>query len=102
MKWVTRHNAEPSQCITKFTTDDRQFHNDFKPFVCIMKERFDNTPKDQSNYYLREETKKECQEDTSENKADETLTSLRRDCQSKEDKQKITVELKPYIHWAIQ
>ena len=25
LKWVTRHNAEPSQCITKFTTDDRQY-----------------------------------------------------------------------------
>ena len=31
---------------------------------------------------------KKSQEDTSENKADETLTSLRRDGQSKEDKQK--------------
>ena len=45
---------------------------------------------------------KKSQEDTSENKADETLTSLRRDSQRKEDKEKITVELKPYIHWAIQ
>ena len=62
-------------------------HNDFKPFACIMKERFDNTPKDQSNYYIREETEKS-QKDTTENKADETLTSLRRDGQSKEDKQK--------------
>ena len=34
-------------------------HNDFKPLACIMKERFENTPKDQSNYYIREETKKE-------------------------------------------
>ena len=25
LKWVTRHNAEPSQCITKFMTDDRQY-----------------------------------------------------------------------------
>ena len=25
LKWETRHNAEPSQCITKFTTDDRQY-----------------------------------------------------------------------------
>ena len=25
LKWVTRHNAEPSQCITKFTTDDKQY-----------------------------------------------------------------------------
>ena len=88
MKWVTRHNAEPSQCITKFRQMIDNIHNDFKPFACIMKERFDNTPKDQSNYYIREEAKKECQEDTSENKADETLTSLRRDDQSKEDKQK--------------
>ena len=88
MKWVTRHNAEPSQCITKFRQMIDNIHNDFKPFAWIMKERFDNAPKDQSNYYIREETKKECQEDTSENKADETLTSLRREGQSKEDKQK--------------
>ena len=33
-------------------------HNVFQPFACIMTERFDNTPKDQSNYYLREENKK--------------------------------------------
>ena len=33
-------------------------HNDFQPFACIMTERFDNTPKDQSNYYLRKESKK--------------------------------------------
>ena len=30
----------------------------------------------QSNYYLREESKKECQEDTTENKADKLLISL--------------------------
>ena len=45
---------------------------------------------------------KKSQEDTTKNKAVETLTSLRRDGQSKEDKQKITEELKPYIYWAIQ
>ena len=33
-------------------------HSDFHTFACIMTERFDNTPKDQSNYYLREESKK--------------------------------------------
>ena len=33
-------------------------YNDFQPFSCIMAERFDNTPKDQSNYYLRKESKK--------------------------------------------
>ena len=35
-------------------------HNDFQPFACIMNEKFDNTLKDQSNYYLREESKTEC------------------------------------------
>ena len=35
-------------------------HNDYQPFACIMIERFDNTLKDQSNYYLREDSKKEC------------------------------------------
>ena len=56
--------------------------------MAIQIETSENIPKDQSNFYIREETKKECQEDTTENKADETLTSLRRDGQSKEDKQK--------------
>ena len=76
LKCDTRHNAEPSQCIIKFTTDDRQFHNDFQPFARIMTERFDNTPKDQSNYFLREENKKEYREDTAQNKADESQASL--------------------------
>ena len=35
---------------------------------------------------------------STENKEDEPLTSLQRDGQSKEDKQKNTVELNPYIH----
>ena len=38
-----RHNAEPSQCITKFTIDDRQFYNDFQPIASIMTEKFYNT-----------------------------------------------------------
>ena len=42
-----------------------------------------------------------CQKDTIEYKADEPLTSLQRDGQSKEGKQKNTVKLKLYIHWAI-
>ena len=29
--------------------------------------------KDQSNFYLREESKKECQEETTQNKAEETI-----------------------------
>ena len=32
-------------------------HNNFQPFACIMTERFENTSKYQSNYYLREENK---------------------------------------------
>ena len=58
-------------------------HNDFQPFICIMTERFDNTPKDQSNYYIKEESKKECQEETTQNKADKLLASLQRDNQSR-------------------
>ena len=50
-------------------------HNDFQPFACIMTEKFENIPKDQSNYYLREET--------TQNKADKLLTSLQRDNQSR-------------------
>ena len=37
---------------------------------------FDNTLKDQTIYYLREESKKECQEETTQNKADEPQVSL--------------------------
>ena len=58
-------------------------HNDFKPFACIMTERLNNIPNDQSNYYLREESKKECQEDTTQNKADKLLASLQRYNQSR-------------------
>ena len=43
--WETRHNAEPSQCITEFTTNDKQFYNDLQPFACIMTKRFDSTQK---------------------------------------------------------
>ena len=54
-----------------------------------MNERFDNTPKDQSNYYIREESKKEYQEETTQNKADKLLTSLQRDNQSRRQAKKI-------------
>ena len=64
-------------------------HNDFQPLACIMTERFDNTPKDQSNYYLREENKNECREETTQNKADKLLTSLQRDNQSRRQAKKI-------------
>ena len=39
--------------------------------------------KDQSNYYLREENKKECREETTQNKADKLLASHQRDNQSR-------------------
>ena len=35
------------------------YHNGFQSKACIIAERFDNTIKDQSNYYLSEESKKE-------------------------------------------
>ena len=66
-------------------------HNDFQPFACIMTERFDNTPKDQSNYYLKGENKKECQEETTQNKADKLLTSLQRDNKSRRQAKKIVL-----------
>ena len=69
--------------------DYRQFHNDFQPFACIMTERFDNTPKNQSNYYLREENKKECRKETAQNKTDKLLTSLQRYNQSRRQAKKI-------------
>ena len=64
-------------------------HNGFQPFACIMTEKFENTPKDQSNYYLREENKKECREETAQNKADKLLTSPQRDNQSRRQAKKI-------------
>ena len=73
----------------------------FQPLASIITERLDNLQIDESISYLREETKEESQEDTTENNADEPLNSLQRDSQSKEDKTKYTVELKPYIHWEI-
>ena len=73
-------------------------NNNFQPFACIMTDRFDNIPKVQSNYYLREESKKENQEETAQNKADKLLTSFQRDNQSRGQAKKDTGELKPYIY----
>ena len=39
-------------------------HKYLQPFACIMTEKFDNIPKDQFNYYLSEENKKEFREET--------------------------------------
>ena len=64
-------------------------HNDFQSFTCIMTERFGNTIKYQSNYYLREDSKKECQKETIQNKADKLLASLQRDNQSRRQAKKI-------------
>ena len=63
-------------------------HNDFQPFACIMTEKFDNTPKDQSNYYLREESIKECREETTQNKADKLLSSPQIDNHSRRQAKK--------------
>ena len=46
-------------------------HNGLQLLASIITERFDNTLKDQYNYYLRKVSKIECQEDTTQNKADE-------------------------------
>ena len=66
-----------------------KIHNDFQPFACIMAEKLDNISKDKSNYYLREESKKECREETAQNKADKLLTNLQRDNQSRRQAKKI-------------
>ena len=49
----------------------------------------ENIPKDQSNYYFREENKKEFREETTQNKADKLQTSLQRDNQSRRQAKKI-------------
>ena len=64
-------------------------YNDLQPFACIMTKRFDSTQKDQSSYYIRKENKKECREETTQNKADKLLTSLQRDNQSRTQAKKI-------------
>ena len=51
-------------------------HNCLQLLASIITERFDNTLKDQSNNYFREESKKECQEETTQNNADEPQGSL--------------------------
>ena len=56
---LSQHNAPQNSLQTKGDT-----HNGFQPLASIITERLDNTLKDQSNYYLREESKKECQEVT--------------------------------------
>ena len=61
-------------------------HSYFHPSARIIAESLDNIQINESNNYLREGTQKECQEDTTENKADEPLISLQRDGQSKEKK----------------
>ena len=45
-------------------------HNGLQLLANIITEKFDNTLKDQYNYYLREDSKKECQEESTQNKAD--------------------------------
>ena len=53
-------------------------------------------PKDQSNYYLREENKKECREEIAQNKEDRLLTSLQRDYQNR--RQAKMIELSWNLH----
>ena len=48
----------------------------FRSLASIMTEMLDNTLKDQSNYCLREESKKEYQEETTQNKAEESQANL--------------------------
>ena len=49
----------------------------------------------QSNYHLREESKKDCQEESTQNKADKLLTSLQISNQSRRQTKKL-IELKSY------
>ena len=52
------------------------------------------------NYYFGEETLEECQDEPTKYKADGPLTSLQRENQYKEDKQRYS-RLETCIHWAI-
>ena len=111
----TFRKSENADCLLKWEKDTMlsqvnasqnswqmidNIHNDFQLFAFIMNERFDNTPKDQSNYYLREEIKKECREETAQNKADKLLNSLQMTIKV-EDKQKRLSWIETYIHEAI-
>ena len=74
-------------------------HNCFQSLAKIITERFDYIQINESNNYLKKQTIKECQEDITENKADEPLICLQRDSQVKKTNKK--VKLKLYIDWVI-
>ena len=69
-------------------------------FSSIITEKFTNTLKDQSNYYLKQESKKECQEETTQNKAGEPQASLIASIKG-EDKQKRNSRVEPLHSLAI-
>ena len=77
------------------TTGNTQ--NGLQFLASIITERFDNSLKDQSNYYLREESKKSAKK--RQHKIKQTNHKpVFKETIKVEDKQKNTVELKPYTH----
>ena len=64
-------------------------YNDLQPFACIMTKRFDSTQKISQAIISGKKIKKECREETTQNKADKLLTSLQRDNQSRRQAKKI-------------
>ena len=76
-------------------TADRQFKVFVQCLASIITDRIDNIPKDQSNYYLREETKKSVKK--RQQKVKQTnYRPFFKDTIKAEDK-KYPVKLKPYI-----
>ena len=61
----------------------------FQPLASIITERLDNIQINESNNYLKEETKEEYQENTTENKAEEPLTILQETLKVKKTNKKI-------------
>ena len=74
-------------------------YNGFQSSACIITERLNNIQKYQSNYYLREESKVECREETTQSKADEPWPVFKEIIKIKKTNKKVL--LKPYIHEAI-
>ena len=72
----------------------------FQPFASIITERLDNIQIYESNNYLREEIKKECKR-TLQKIKQTNLWLVFKETSKVKKTNKNTVELKPYIHWAI-
>ena len=75
-------------------------YNDFQLLVSIIFKRFDNIQINESNDYLKK-IKEEHQDEISEMKSNELLTSHKETIKVKKTNNKYIIKLKPYINQAI-